>query len=139
MKILVHKTLSVLMAFVVLFTTMSFTIDMHYCGETLVDFSFNASAKTCGMEKVQAEKTCNNLMMKEKSCCSNKQIVKESNEDLKMSLDKVTFEQQIFVAVFTYSYLNLFESAESEDLAFEDYPPPFLERDIQVLHQTFLI
>lgn len=39
------------MAFVVMFTTMSFTVDMHFCGDSLVDFSLFAKAESCGMEK----------------------------------------------------------------------------------------
>ena len=37
MKQLLNKILSLSMAFVVLFSTMSLTVDMHYCGDTLVD------------------------------------------------------------------------------------------------------
>ena len=36
MKKISHKILATVMAFVVLFSTMSFTIDMHFCGDTLV-------------------------------------------------------------------------------------------------------
>lgn len=38
------------MAFVVLFSTMSFTINMHYCGDTLVETAMFQKAKGCGME-----------------------------------------------------------------------------------------
>ena len=38
MKKFLHKSMAILMAVVVLFTTMSFTVDMHYCGDSLVDF-----------------------------------------------------------------------------------------------------
>ena len=53
MKQLIHKSMTVFMAAVVLMTTMSFTIDMHYCGDSLVDFSFVQKAETCGMEKAK--------------------------------------------------------------------------------------
>lgn len=39
MKKILHKILSVLMASEVFFSKLSFTIDMHYCGNSLVDFS----------------------------------------------------------------------------------------------------
>ncbi len=38
------------MAIVVLLSTMSFTLDMHYCGDTLVDIAVFKKAETCGME-----------------------------------------------------------------------------------------
>ena len=131
--------MAIFMACVVLVTTMSFTVDMHYCGDTLVDFSFIQSAKTCGMEKVQTSKGCEKPMLSEKSCCSDEQIIKEGKDDLKISFDTLSFEQQTLIAAFTYSYINLFEGTESEEVPFEDYPRPFVKRDVQVLHQTFLI
>lgn len=127
------------MATVVLMSTMSFAMDMHYCGDTLVDFSFVQQVKTCGMEKAQATTSCENPALSKKSCCTDKQIVKEGKDDLKVSFDQVTFEQQFFVASFTFSYLSLFEGIESNDVPFLDYPPPFVKRDVLVLHQTFLI
>ena len=38
------------MAIVVLFSTMSFTVDMHYCGDNLVETAIFHKAKGCGME-----------------------------------------------------------------------------------------
>ncbi|RTE54280.1 hypothetical protein EHW67_03680 [Arenibacter aquaticus] len=139
MKQFIHKSMAIFMAAVVLMTTMSFTIDMHYCGDSLVDFSFVQKVKTCGMEKAQATTSCENPTLSEKTCCTDKQVVKEGKDDLKVSFDQLTLEQQFFVASFTYSYLSLFEGIESNDVPFIDYPPPFVKRDVQVLHQTFLI
>tara|TARA_A100000171_G_scaffold46746_1_gene51918 strand:- start:2631 stop:3065 length:435 start_codon:yes stop_codon:yes gene_type:complete len=144
MKEFFHKILSISMAFVVLFSTMSFTVDMHYCGDTLVDFSLISEAKSCGMDsdsyrKQQPVKSCESSTMSSKSCCTDQQIVKAGKDDLKISFDTLSFEQQTFIAAFTYSYINLFEGTESEELPFVDYPPPFIKRDVQVMHQTFLI
>jgi len=139
MKKVFHKILSVLMAFVVLFTTMSFTVDMHYCGDSLVDFSLFTKAEGCGMEKAQPAKSCENPSMTEKSCCTDKQIVKEGQDDLKTSFNKLTFEQQTFVATFFYTYINLFEGLDENIVPFKDYSPPFIERDVQTLYETYLI
>ena len=138
MKRIFHKTLSILMAFVVMLTTMSFTVDMHYCGDSLVDFSFFTKSKTCGMEKAQPVK-CENPSMSEKSCCSDQKIVKEGSDDLKTSFNKLTFEQQTFVATFFYTYINLFEGLDENIVPFKDYSPPFIERDVQILYETYLI
>lgn len=127
------------MACVVLFTTMSFTVDMHYCGDSLVDFSFFTKAETCGMEKRQPTKGCENPSMSEKSCCSDKTIVKEGNEDLKTSFNKLTFEQQTLVATFFYTYINLFKGLDENIVPFKDYSPPFVKRNIQKLYETYLI
>lgn len=139
MKQIFHKILSVLMAFVVLFTTMSFTVNMHYCGDSLVDFSVFKSAEICGMEKAQPVKSCENPTMNEKDCCTDQQLVKEGQDDLKTSFNKLTFEQQTFVATFFYTYINLFEGLDENIVPFKDYSPPFVERDIQTLYETYLI
>lgn len=127
------------MALVVLLTTTSFTIDMHYCGSNMVDFSFFNNVKTCGMEKAEIASTCENPVISKKSCCSDEQLLFDGQDDLKLNFSKLTFEQQIFVASFTYSYISLFEATASNKVPFFDYAPPFVKRDVQALHQTFLI
>ncbi|WGF92438.1 HYC_CC_PP family protein [Aequorivita marisscotiae] len=138
MKSFFHKSISTALATLVLFTTMSFTVDMHYCGEALVDFSVVHNVKTCGMEKSQSENSCENTVPDD-SCCSDKQVVIEGQDELKLSFNSLSFEQQDFVATFFYSYVNLFEELDTNIVPFRDYAPPFLIRDIQKLHETYLI
>lgn len=133
-----HKVASILMASVVFFSTMSFTVDMHYCGDSLVDFSFFQKAETCGMEIVETAKGCEPTIAQE-PCCSDHQIVKQANQDLKTSFDKLSFEQQTFVATFFYTYINLFEGLDENFVPFKDYTPPFLIRDVQTLNEMYLI
>lgn len=139
MKQLIHKSIAICMACVVLFTTMSFTVAMHYCGDTLVDFSFVQQAKTCGMEKMETPASCEKSMLAATSCCTDQQVTKQGTDDLKISFDTLTFKQQVFVASFTYTYIRLFEGTQSEEIPFVAYSPPFVKQDVQVLHQTFLI
>lgn len=138
MKSFFHKISAVTLATLVLFTTMSFTVDMHYCGDTLVDFSLLDNLTTCGMEKQKPTTDCGNELT-EKSCCSELQIFKEGKDDLKLTFDTLNFEQQVFVASFFYSYINLFEGLDENIIPFKHYNPPFLIRDIQKLHEIYLI
>lgn len=138
MKTFIHKSMSLVMAIVVLMTTMSFTVDMHYCGETLVDFSFSQQITTCGMEKVKTVPDCENQTLSQKSCCSDEQMIQQGQENLKISFYSLSLEQQIFVASFTHSYLSLFVET-SDEVSFVHHSPPFIKQDVQVLHQTFLI
>ena len=50
MKDFYKKISAILMAVVVLFSTMSFTISEHYCGDKLVDSALFSKAEFCGME-----------------------------------------------------------------------------------------
>ncbi len=126
------------MVFVVLFSTMSFSIDMHYCGDTLVDSAIFHKAKNCGMA-LQVNSSNTNCNIAKKDCCSDKQMVIDGQDVLKLSFDKLTFEQLIFVASFANFYINLFEGTASKEVPYFDYRPPFVKRDVQVLHQAFLI
>ena len=135
-----HKLASISMALIVLFSTMSLSVDMHYCGDHLVDFSLSEKVDTC-MMKAELSKSSSEcaVMDMEMDCCSNVEIVIEGRDDLKISFDQLTFDQQLFVASFVYTYINLFERFDENIIPFKDYSPPPLIRDIQILDQTFLI
>ncbi|MRI00246.1 hypothetical protein GH721_06805 [Kriegella sp. EG-1] len=140
MKEVLHKIASISMALIVLFSTMSFSLDMHYCGDHLVDFSFAEKVDTCMMkaEMSKASSSCEVLEM-EMDCCTDVEVIVEGQDDLKISFDQLTFDQQVFVASFVYSYINLIEGLEENSIPFKDYAPPPLIRDVQILDQTFLI
>lgn len=128
------------MAFLVLFSTLSFSVDMHYCGDHLVDFSFSETLDTCMMkaEMSKPSNECAELEM-DMDCCSDVVVSMEGQDDLKISFDKLSFDQQLFIASFVYSYINLFEGLDANVVPFKDYAPPPLIRDVQILDQTFII
>ena len=78
MKEVSHKITSLLLAIVVLFTTMSFTIDMHYCGDTLIDTAVFSKVHTCGMDMEKPSTT--ECSVTKSSCCSDDQITFEGQD-----------------------------------------------------------
>ncbi len=136
MKKAIHKIASILMTCMILVSTMSFTIDMHYCGDTLVDTSIFKEADTCGMEIQKPSKQCS---VSKKSCCSDKQIVIEGQDEVKPSFDTFTMDQQVFLASFVYAYINLFEGLKENVIPFRDYSPPLIVKDLQELDGVYLI
>lgn len=139
MKELLRQITSIAMALIVLLSTMSFTVDMHYCGEHLVDFSVFTPAESCGMEAMMSTTTTDDCSVMKMDCCTDVEIVMEGQDDLKISFDQLTFEQQTFITAFVYSYIDLFEGVDENNIPFKKYAPPPLIRDVQVLDQTFLI
>ena len=137
MKQVSHKIMSIVMAFVVLFSTMSFTINMHYCGDTLVETALFNKAKGCGMEmdKPSAE----GCSITKKNCCNDEQLVAEGQNELQQSVNKITFEQQVFIASFVYTYINLFESLDKNVSSYEEYKPPLIVKQIFKIDETYLI
>ncbi len=125
------------MAFVVLLSTMSFTVDMHFCGDTLVDSAIFYKAKTCGMKMQQpSPKDCS---ITKKNCCSEKQIAIEGQDNLQSSFNSLPFEQQQFIVSFIYTYINLFECLDKNESSYSVYKPPLVIRQLYKIDETYLI
>ncbi|MEN8798756.1 MAG: hypothetical protein ABF293_05875 [Flavobacteriaceae bacterium] len=138
MKQFLHKVSAILMSAIVLFSTLSFTVDMHYCGNTLVDVALFTEASNCGMGQMQPEEDCG-IKMEKNSCCTDQQFVMEGQDDLKDNALKLSFEQQTFLVSYVCTYFSLFESDITSYASLLGQPPPLLDKNFQVLFQTFLI
>ncbi|MCK0177674.1 hypothetical protein MWU50_00055 [Flavobacteriaceae bacterium S0862] len=137
MKSKLHKIFSFAMAFVVLFSTMSFTINKHFCGNTLVDTALFVEAKTCGMEEQVSNNTDDAIT--KNNCCSTEELLIEGQDNLKLDFTKFDLQQKIFVSTFVYTYINLFEGITKESIHFKDYSPPLIVKDIHTLDEVYLI
>ncbi|AUP78757.1 HYC_CC_PP family protein [Flavivirga eckloniae] len=135
-KKLLHKGFSALLALLVLFSTVSFTIEKHFCGDVLVDVSVFTEVDKCAMEayEIALEK------ITKKKCCKDVVDVIEGQDELKFSsFEDLDFEQQQFIASFAYTYINLFKALPKLIIPHKDYSPPNLVTDIHVLDQVFII
>ncbi len=126
------------MTLVVLFSTMSFTIDMHFCGDSLVDVSVFSQAKSCGMDIIM-DKDCPETSFKS-NCCDEEQITFQGEKELQLtSIQDLSVDQQLFIISYVYTYVNLFESSQERVVSFKYYTPPPVVKDIQLLNEVFLI
>ncbi len=142
MKQFFHKILSIFMAFVVLFSTMSFTVNMHYCGDTLVETAVLHKAEGCGMDSDNYRKekpATEGCSIAKKNCCDDKQLVVDGQDELQLQVDKISLEQQVFIASFVYTYINLFEGLENNVSSYEKYVPPLVIKQLYKLDETYLI
>ncbi|MEO9569775.1 MAG: hypothetical protein ABJH82_03880 [Polaribacter sp.] len=133
MKHSISKISSILLALLVLFSTFSFTVEKHYCGEFLMDVSFIGDAVDCGMdmEKISAKK---------RGCCKDEVHHIEGQDELQQtSVDEFDFSKQQFLASFYITYNDLFIEIQSKEINYKDFSPPEILKDYQVLHQSFLI
>lgn len=138
MKKALHKIMALVMAFVVLFSTMSFTLNMHFCGNTLVATTVFKEAKTCGMDMAK-QSTSSDCAVTKKDCCSNEQLVVSGQDDLQLVVNKITFNQQVFLAAFAQAYVLLLEDIKKEASSATHYPPPLIVKKIYQLDETYLI
>ncbi|MEN8890082.1 MAG: hypothetical protein ABF239_01980 [Wenyingzhuangia sp.] len=135
MKQVFHKIMSLAMAFVVLFSTMSFTFNMHYCGDTLVETAIFHKAKGCGME--MEKPSTDGCSITKKNCCDDEQLVVDGQDDLQF--DKISYDQQLLIASFVYSYISLFEGLDKNVSSYEEYKPPLVVRQLYKIDETYLI
>lgn len=111
----------------------------HYCGgfEMLSKVTLGEEHLSCGMKMNSF--SCGDEKQEGHGCCSN-QYLKVLTDD---HFAKVTFDFNFpnqwvpaFVTLFVFSELTLPQAPNS---VFNEYLPPPLERDIQILYETFLI
>jgi hypothetical protein len=126
------------LAFLVLASTMSFTINEHYCGGSLVDTSLFVKADTCMMEDMGMSNSDDISILKD-NCCSDLTTIIDGQDEVHQNGKQLAFEEQLFITSFLYTYSTLFSSKESSRVLYKEYIPPKLIKDIQVLDETFLI
>jgi hypothetical protein len=138
MKVVIHKILALLMAFFMLVSTVSWTVEKHFCLGSLVDIAFFHEAETCGMDMGLVEES---IFAKNNSntCCIDETILVEGQDNLSISFDDLSVGHQHFLVALTSYYINLFQPTGQHFVPHADYPPPILVKDIHILDQVFLI
>lgn len=135
-KSVAHKIFSVIMAFLVLFSTVSITIESHMCGGVLVDVSVFTEVEKCKMEAFEMEQ----ISILKENCCTDQLEVLKGQDDLKLTyFEDWHIDQQFFISTFIYSFTNLFEYLPTQIIPHKDYSPPNLITDIHMLDQVFII
>lgn len=125
------------MAFVVLFSTMSFTVNMHYCGDTLIETAIFKKGDGCGMEMEKS--SIDGCSIMKKNCCEDEQVVVEGQDELKISIDHISFEQQVLLTSYIYTYINLFQGEDKNVTSYERYRPPLVVKQIYKIDESYLI
>jgi hypothetical protein len=133
MKTTFYKISSFILAILVLCSTLSFTVEKHFCGDFLMAVSFTGDAQDCGMHMEKVAK-------KKRNCCKDEVVKIEGQDELQInSIEKFDIKQQQFLVSFIYTYKDLFIENESDTTIFKDGSPPDIPLDYQVLYQSFLI
>ncbi|MCK0146419.1 hypothetical protein MWU78_12255 [Arenibacter sp. F26102] len=136
MKPMIRKILAMVMAFFMLVSTVSWTIEKHYCFGSLVDIAFFHEADTCGMDLGLV----NAIFDKEGNpCCDHEVITIPGQDDLKISYHDIDFGHQFFLVAYAAYYISQFQPKAQPLVPHSHYPPPILVKDITILDQVFLI
>ena len=137
-NILIHISVT-LLSLIVILSSMSFTVQKHYCGDILVDVSYLGKAKgCCSTNDVKHTENQENSTNKNK-CCNDKQELIESSTFEKEKLSSLSVDDLEFSVYFLFSYIDLFQQRDVDKEFYKDFSPPDIVKDIQLLQETFLI
>lgn len=136
---MLRKVISILLVFVVIFTTSGFTISSHICKgkkvETVV--GFRKLDVSCGMEEAKKEMSCSNENQFNSNCCQNEFQTFLMIEDYVQQVFELNVSPSFIVFLFVTMDLNL--ETGFKNLVYDVYLPPPIQKDIPVLFQSFLI
>jgi hypothetical protein len=136
MKQLIHKAFSTVLAILVLASTLSLTVDKHFCADQLVDIAVLSKAKSCCASSA-AE---NSSETEDSGCCKNETEVLIGQDELNLAEKQdLSFETTLFIKLFETSYAPIALLNWDYEPAFDDYAPPKISKDIYLLHEVYLI
>lgn len=131
------NTIVICLGFLAMVSTMSFTINQHYCSGNLVETSLFVKANTC-MESMPMSLPKENSVISD-SCCRDVVTIINGQDEVLQNGKQIIFQQQFFAITFSGTYSALFTNKESSVVSYQEYISPFLVKDIQALDETFLI
>jgi len=140
------------MAFLVFFSSIGLSIDMHFCQGHLKSISFigdatdcygakgNNPQKSCQMSKRQVTKKMDCSIDKE-DCCHNRQLLAQAN------LTSTNTSGQFILNYIDFQYISIIPVLLVYDTIFLNtdilsvfqYKPPLVLKDIPVFIQSFLL
>ena len=133
MNSIVNKITSFLIAFLVLFSTFSFTVDRHYCEGSLIAISYTGEVEVCKSD------TKDGFSIKIKGCCSDEVQTIEGQDELQIHASKKLATKAQFVATDFIFHRTLFVDEFPEHNTYKEFSPKKVPINYQVLHQSFLI
>jgi hypothetical protein len=73
------------------------------------------------------------------NCCKDKQMIIDGQDEMQLSVASISFEQQVFIASFVYTYRYLFEGLDTAVTSYQAYKEPLVSRQLYKLAETYLI
>lgn len=124
------------MVVIVMASTMSVTVNTHYCGNILVDKAIMKPAKKCAMHEQQTHHEQDNL---KDDCCDDEVELIEGQDQLKVQSSNYELPLPVFVEAFVFTFFLKYSFKVEVKTAIYEAPPPTQQIDFQILHQVFLI
>lgn len=128
------------LSFLLLFSTLTLHLKMHFCGDHLVDIALGNKAATCAMEPLQKELsgTC---FMSAMNCCSDLDLYLRGQEDFQNGILTAAPipVYTIILSAPTLQGCMLFRAAPERKLGFNAHSPPPLIQKTHIIYGVFII
>ena len=138
-----HRITALIMAFLMFFTSVGFSINVHYCKGELKSFSLIGEAESCHAAMKKCPHHANMQVNEDKAsdCCSNKNVqVEDLDVDFNVAPAPEFTDLEInFITAFVYTFNDnkpLLKVSKTPSFKIYD---PLPTRDIYVLLESFLI
>ena len=146
---LAYRFFALMMALLMLVTSVGFVLDVHYCqgqlksvnalGKAKNCHEMAASMKSCPHDQ-QAREAMKSCSMEQKGCCENKVVRIQSEQNQEIISSELELSIRLQQLVIAYVLVFLSEHLLTNDLpVFKLYKPPLISRDIYVLFESFLL
>ncbi len=141
MKQFFHKILSFSLALIVLFSSLSFTINKHICGGEVANTTFFIDADNCSMDMQVCETDASKKQtsVDKDPCCKDVSEVIQGNDNNQQAQSfHLDIPQMEFLTAFVYTFVNYFQETSTVS-QYVNYNPPLVYKNIQTLFQVFRI
>jgi len=132
----VRSISAVFLAILVLVSSTSFTVGMHFCKGEVENINLFGKAESCQLEK--SRPACHKHI--KPGCCTDKLVSHEAS-DLKASVKQVQFDAPLplYIEQPVVLISEVIPSSEISRTLYHNYDPPLRSSDRNVSLQIFLI
>ena len=138
MKKIISNIRVFLLTALVLFSSVSFTVEKHLCGGYVFSESFFGNTEKCGMDDDDCELANNSISYSKKSCCKDEIQLINGSVFEKTPVLKLDNIQRNFI-IFNLTDAVLFSQKENRLTQFKNYFPPPNTHNFNILYQVFRI
>ncbi|WP_425638641.1 HYC_CC_PP family protein [Algoriphagus yeomjeoni] len=136
------KILSIAFSLMILLSSVGLAKTIHLCMGTETESAIGFSTSHIECEMAKKKPSCHSekesSKHEEKDCCDEKFELLVLDQDLQKSSLNLDYSPEFVLSlVYTFFGVSVFPTEKNEN--YNDYPPPVLRQDLQVLHQSFLI
>jgi hypothetical protein len=139
MKKIIYNIAAFFLSALVLFSSVSFSVEKHLCGGHVFSASVFGKAEKCGMEAGYCAVENNNHSLSQKSCCKDEIQLKNGSVFKKETGLKLNNNQQNLLAFTLFDYSVFSPTSVSRIIQFKNYFPPPITQNFNILYQVFRI